>query len=69
MFVLISNCENSIIVFLYPVNLFEDLLIIPVSCNGFQRNSIIGLIKAEIKFNSKSMCIIIIFENSQDRII
>lgn len=35
LFALTSDCREGIIAFLYPFDLFEVPLIIPISCNGF----------------------------------
>lgn len=56
-------------VFLYPINLFEGLFIIPVSCNGFYYDGATSCIEVEIKFKPKFMHIAIIFENFQGGII
>lgn len=57
------------LVFLYLVDLFEGLLIIPVDYNVFYHDDVTSFIEVEIKFNPKFMYIVIIFENFQGGVI
>lgn len=66
---LIINSKKSMIVFLYPFYLFENVLIILLSFNGFNYNNSFITIKANIMVNLLYIWIKVIFDRFLDSIV